>query len=346
MAIERTIYGTETLLGVMRELEPVSNFWLNLAFNSEVNFETETIEFEKVTNKRKLAPFVVPMNSGKPIYDLRSEVKSFKPAYIKPKDVVHPTRMIRKQPGELSTEAVMSPQARMNAAVADILKTHRDAIMRRWEWMAAQALLYAEITIAGENYPSTLVQFGRDAGHTVVLTGLNAWNAVNADPVKNLNDWIHTVYRAKFGGAVKDVIIGYEAWDALRQNPEIQEQLAMDVRGTDANFSTGVIGGEEAVFLGMLNRNVRLWLYRDYYEDPTLGVVEYMDPRDVLLIAPGVDGVRAFGAILETDNLRAMSMFPKSWVEEDPSARVLMTQSAPLMIPVNPNCTFRARVVE
>ena len=38
-------------------------------------------------------------------------------------------------------------------------------------------------------------------------------------------------------------------------------------------------------------------------------------------------------------------MFPKMWDQEDPSVTFLMTQSAPLPVPVNINNTLRARVV-
>jgi hypothetical protein len=37
-------------------------------------------------------------------------------------------------------------------------------------------------------------------------------------------------------------------------------------------------------------------------------------------------------------------MFPKMWRENDPSAEFVMTQSAPLMVPLRPNSTFRIRV--
>ena len=71
-----------------------------------------------------------------------------------------------------------------------------------------------------------------------------------------------------------------------------------------------------------------------------------MDPRDALLISPSVDGIQAFGAILDgAANLQVYDIFVKMWDQEDPSARFIMSQSAPLMIPQNPNCTFRARVV-
>jgi Phage major capsid protein E len=71
-----------------------------------------------------------------------------------------------------------------------------------------------------------------------------------------------------------------------------------------------------------------------------------MDPRDVVVASRAVDGIKAYGAILDNAaGLEVADIFTKMWDQEDPSARFIMSQSAPLTIPVNPNCTLKARVV-
>ena len=56
--------------------------------------------------------------------------------------------------------------------------------------------------------------------------------------------------------------------------------------------------------------------------------------------------MRAFGAIMDpAHNYGAMAYAPKSWVEHDPGRRVLMMQSAPLVIPTRPDASFAATVV-
>ena len=57
-------------------------------------------------------------------------------------------------------------------------------------------------------------------------------------------------------------------------------------------------------------------------------------------------GVRCFGAILdEKAGFNAMAVFPKMWSQQDPSATYVMTQSAPLTVPVNPNNSLTAQVL-
>ena len=101
---------------------PVSNYWLNLCFGSTVQFDTEEVDFNKIQENRKIAPLVIPTAQGQPIYSAAEERFSLKPAYVKPKDAVSASRVIRRVAGfgELNNSAPMSPQQRYMAIVADI----------------------------------------------------------------------------------------------------------------------------------------------------------------------------------------------------------------------------------
>jgi hypothetical protein len=56
-------------------------------------------------------------------------------------------------------------------------------------------------------------------------------------------------------------------------------------------------------------------------------------------------GVQAFGAIMDEEVLIATEFYPSSWVEKNPSARFIMTQSAPLVVPTRPNNIFPMSVL-
>lgn len=344
MTIDNTMYDTSTLLGVMRQMEPVSNYWLNLCFGSEVVFDTESIDFEKLVEGRKLAPFVTPMAQGKPIYTEQSTVTSIKPAYVKPKDVVNPTRVVRKRPGQLADGSSQSPGSRYLAVVGDIIRAQNDAIDRRNEWLAARAIIDGKVTISGEAYPEREVDFKRAANHTVTLGAGTYWTT-SSDIMADLSTWISRVRRAQFGGPVNRITMGTDVWDVVSKNSGIKEQLDTQVRGTDANFRTGLRSGEYIEFMGQLS-GIDLVVYSDYYETDGGAAVPFMSSKDIVLTGPNVNGVRAFGAIMDTKaGLRAMSKFPKMFESDDPSATYIMTQSAPLMIPVNPNNTLKATVL-
>lgn len=347
MTITRTVYNTEELLGVYYDLEPTQEFWLSF-FPGVYTSESERIEWSKITDYRHLAPLVLPTMQGRPTFKAEEDMYSVKPGYLKPKDAVQAAAMLTRRAGlgELGQRVPLSPQARFNASVAAILQKHRRDIERRWEWMAAQALLNGSITLVDDGYPSATVDFRRDPGHTVTLTGANRWGETGVKPVELIDQWNDTMADAKFGGPATDIIMGTTAWTVFKADSEVQALLSQDIRNTSGtSFDLGVGNGDKVQFKGNLSRNLRVWVYSDYYQAPDGTVVPYMNPADVLMVGGNVQGVKAFGAILDkAANFQPVPVFPKMWDEEDPSATVIMTQSAPLIVPVNPNNTFRARV--
>lgn len=354
MTIERTIYSTATLLGTMRQLQPPSNYWLNLCFPRVVQSTDEYIDFTKIGAKRRIAPLVVPTAQGKPIYSAAEKLYRVKPAYVKPKDPVTATRMIQRHAGmgELLAPNPQSPQQRYDAVVADILQTHREAIERRWEWMASQAAIYGKITLEDDAYPRVVVDFERAAGHTVTLGSGVRWGDSGVSILGNIETWRSTVRQAEFGGNTNRLTMGSAVWEVMRQDAEIRELLKLDLRqfngGIDINLGLRNNTGDapEVERVGSLNGTLELFVYSDYYQDYTGTSVPFMDTRDVVLTGPNVQGVRAFGAIQDTKaQFQAIPIFPKMWDQEDPSVTFIMNQSAPLMVPINPNNTFRARVL-
>lgn len=251
MTITPTVYDTSTLLGVMVDddmMEPPSNYWLGLGFGSTVQFDDEFIDFSKLQENRKIAPLVVPTAQGVPIYSAAEKLSRVKAAYVKPKDAVSASRVIKRVAGfgELGSTTPMSPAQRYNAIVSDILRQHRRAIERRWEWLAAEATLNGSVTLVGENYPEVVVDFERDAGQTVVLTGGNRWGDAGVSIMGLIEAWKKTMRRAKHGGAANRITVGADAWEVMRQDAEIRELLKTDYapgqkNGLDINL--GVLNG-------------------------------------------------------------------------------------------------------
>lgn len=353
MAIGQTLFTTAALMGVMRDndaMMPPSNYWLNLCFPGLITFDEEYIDFGKITDQRKIAPLVVPTAQGRPIYSAAERVSRVKPAYVKPKDPVTATRMIQRAAGlgELNVNSNWSPQQRYNAIVADILRVHRRAIERRWEWLASQAVQFGRVVLEDEAYPRTVVDFERDASHSITLTGGATWGSPGVSILSSVEGWKKTVRSASFGGPTNRLTVGTDAWEVMRQDEELRELLKVDFRpsngGVDLNL--GIREGLDVEFVGRLSGTTDVYVYSDFYHEADGSVVPFMDPRDVVLTGPNIRGVRCFGAIQDIDaQLQAMAMFPKMWKQDDPSATFIMTQSAPLMVPVNPNASLRARVV-
>lgn len=342
MAFEIT--ETHELIRTIERFPPQSSYWLDLCFPTVHLSNTEFIDFDIIDKGRRLAPFVAPTVQGQPMVQRGHSIRKFKPAYIKPKDSVDPARLLKKQASELLRTVNATPQSREDAIVADILNEHRVAIERRWEWMAARAVIDGSIIIEGENYPRVSLAFGRDAANTKTLTGAAMWTDAASTPLDNLETWgLEMMDRSGYGPT--RATMGIAAFRAFINHASVQNLLETR-RGSTTAIETGPGNAQPVQYRGQLaGSGLELYVYNDIYEDNTGVAVPFMSTNDIVLTNPAIDGVRAFGAIMDRKaNWEPVPIFPKMWEQEDPSGLFLMTQSAPLMIPTRPNASMRITV--
>jgi len=345
MAIQPQFYDSTALLGVMQEMDPVNFYWLDL-FPNSVYSDEEYIDLEKIPRAgRVLAPFVTPINQGRPIYKDRSLMTRVKPAYLKPKDAVTPTRVMKRRPGELLTRTPMSPEQRRQAILADIAEYHSRAIDRTFEWLAAKAIIDGKVVIGDDLMPEREVDFGRAANQTITLGAGARWGDSGVSIFGNLEDWRTVGRRAPFGGRFNRITMGTDAWDVVRKDEEVKRQLDLNIRNTDATIRTGLSANSEVSYVGDLGPDLSVYVYSDFYEANGT-VIPFMDPKDIVMTGPGIEGYRCFGAIQDPHaQYQSYEKFPRNFMQDDPSAEFVLTQSAPLMVPVNPNATLKARVL-
>jgi hypothetical protein len=348
-------YDTATLAEVIRAPEnapQLNSFWLQF-FPRVILSETEKIMFDEIDeNEYRLAPFVAPNVQGRPVRAKGFVTRSFRPAYVKPKHVVDPTRSITRRAGEALLGGV-SRIDRYNAIIADNLRRERRMIENRWEWMACQAIVTGQVVISGEDYPEVTVDFNRDSDLTIVNSGATLWTASTATPIADIQAARLLAFQLS-RAPVNTLIFGLDAWAAFLQtnHPDVQALLNMLIRGNESLFNASNLNsGEPFAYQGALVGTggigrLEMYTYSNFYEGDADGVgVPYLDPGTVVGVGGGIQGARCFGAIMDrAAQLQVTDMFPKMWDEEDPSVTFTMTQSAPLMVPLRPNNSFSIKV--
>lgn len=344
-----SLWSTHTLLAVMREVEvPVSNYWRSLCFPNVMTSTDEYIDLEKIPAAgRKLAPFVAPMAQGRPIFEEGTRVARFKPSYVKALDPVTPGRALTRRPGSILSQGPLNPQANYDAIKTDILAYHRTAVERVHEWLAAKAIIEGKVTIQGDDMPARLVDFQRAAGQDVINASGTRWGDSGVSIIDSVEADMTTMHDAAFGGAPTRMTIGTAAWAVLRKSPEFKDLMDLNFRGSDVDIVRGILQPGEVRYVGNLGRTgLDIYVYNDWYQNAGQRV-PFMDPRDVVYTSPNVQGYQCFGAIQDVyAGFQAIPVFPRNWINiGDPAVEHLLTQSAPLMVPVNPNATMRRRVV-
>jgi hypothetical protein len=352
------LWNTADLLEVAYadETKPQDGFWLRdypIVFTSEA----QEIYFDKLpVRDRRLAPFVSPNVQGRVMRSRGRQVASFAPAYVKPKHVVDPSQAIARRAGEpigLLGAQTLSLEERYDAKVAENMRTEREMIERRWDWLACQATTYGSVVISGEDYPTKTVDFGRDPSLTTTLLGGAQWDETTSDPLADIRASRKAAF--ELGRApVNRFVFGTDAWNAFSAKPQVQDLLDKQKGGSASDYNrTGLTDGNPYEYMGQISGpngagRIDLWTYANDYEDPEDGLIkQFLNPADVVGIGGNLGGVRAFGAIMDKKaGLKALPIFPRMWEEDgDLTGTYTMTASAPLMVPTNPNNTFRIRVV-
>ncbi len=338
------LFSTNSLVARIEDLRsrPAGLSLLSLFFPQIIEETSEEVHFDSDNKPRRIAPFVHPLKEGRLIESEGYVTSTLKPAYLKPKTVFDATRPLKRIMGEPITGA-MSPEARMSALVSQDLMDHINMIRRRKEVMAGEALTAGTVTIAGDGYPSQVVNFGRAAGHSIDLSGGAAeWGDAGISPVENIETWSELVLKTS-GAGVTDVVFTPSAWSLFRADTKFAQAVDLLRAGSDAvNYSARISTGLN--YLGQMGQR-RLWIYYDWYVNEAGTEVPIIADNRVILGSASIEGVQLHGAIKDHQaGYVATEYWSKSWVQEDPSVRYLMTQSAPLVAPFRANASLCAIV--
>ena len=339
------LYSPAVLNRVVQDLKNAQRapFLLDRYFGETVVSKDEKIFFDVLVGKPRLSPFVSPLSEGQIVESLGYKTNSFSPAYIKDKRVMEDGKPVRRPAGAPISGPIDPMQARqiqIGVESADQLAM----LQRRQEWMAGQVLRTGAVTVSGEKYPTTVVDFGRDASLTVTLTSTARWNDASPTVLDNLETWAGLV-RAQSGVSPVDLIMPQNVWSVFRKNAEVKELMGFNRYSKDTDLDLGPSATNFGVTDKGMIGSFHVFIYEDFYVDDNGATQKFLPDGYVLMVSPLLEGVRHYGAIKdEAAGFQATDYYSKSWTNPDPAARYLLLQSAPLVVPYRVNATFCAKV--
>lgn len=346
------MYDTNVIIQVVPSLLRAQKFLLDKFFPNVVISDTEYVSIDVDVGKRRMAPFVSPLVEGKLVEQRRFQTNTFKPPYIKDKRAPDLRKPIRRMIGEKIGGALTGAEREM-ANLAAEMTDQIDTLDRRLEWMAAQALQTGTITVSGEGFPTTLIDYGRDASLTVALAGGAKWTTANftagtASAKKDIEAYQQQILK-KSGAVCSDLVFTLGSWNAFQQDPDIKAEgiiwPGLNKFGNENTLNPGAQIARGAVYKGRWGQ-YDLWLYNDWFVDDNNVEQPMVVDGQVLISGPDLLGTRSFGQIIDPAfNYASMPYAPKTWLENDPAQRFLMIQSAPLIIPTRVNASMSLQVI-
>jgi hypothetical protein len=240
------------------------------------------------------------------------------------------------------TMTVGERQARI---VNERLMDQMEMIHRRLEWMACQVLMKGAITVEGDGHPMAEVNFQRDPSLTVTLAGGNRWGQADISPIDSLESLADTMSELCGAGAT-DAIMDKAAWALFKADAKLDRLLDRTLgQRTSVELGYTVGDANTPTFKGALS-GINLWVYNPVIENADGSFGPIFSAKSLTIIARNaLGGMQHYGAILDpAAGMVPQQMFPKTWMEQDPPVVYLMTQSAPLVVPLRPNASMHIRV--
>lgn len=345
MTIDIRACDTRTLIGALNELYMPSTWLLDKFFPSSVQFTDQYIHFDQITEGRKLAPFVHPDVKAARQQSGGYNTTSIEAPYIKLDEAIKPGRALKRRAGE-QLGGDLSPEQRFNAIGLDILDGQRKQILRRKEWMAAQMMVNASMTLTGEGYATPIVlDFERHSDLEVALLTTARWGEAGVSVLDDLETWAITV-QDKCGVGPTDVVMDLEAWKLARKDANFREVLDNRRGGGNAQVELGPINPDDvshARYVGNTG-DFDLWVYQQTYETDAGASAKFLPDYTVLMGSSAIEGVQAQAAIQSVDTFAPLDMAPRVYEERNPDRAIAETQSAPVVFPQRTNASFRATV--
>lgn len=338
------IFETRTMLAALEQLLPVKTFFLDRFFGNTKISLTKTVELDIQKGTRRMAPFVSPNLQGKVVNRDGFSMVELTPPYVKPKMVTTVADIQKRSFGQnLYLSGGKTGAQLASEQLGKDLATLDEMITRREEWMAAMALQNGKVTIKGDGFDGE-IDFLYQADHLVTLTGSDLWTDTAAsNPIKDLETGATVVMKSS-GLTVDTIVMGSEAAEAFINHPDVQKKLNLLKLDIARVAPTKIVPG--ARYIGTVNSVADIWVYHEWYYDfETKTDKPMMDPKKVFMGSSSARCTKHYGLIQDLECSAAVARFPKTWIEKDPSAQMLLLQSAPLPAIEQPDGFFVLKVI-
>lgn len=331
-----SLFNTRTMLDALEELRTPSTFLVKKFFSSQRECPTKTVDIDIYKGKRRVAAYVNRRAVGQVVDRIGYRTDTYDPPYLKPKMVTTAEDLLKRMPGEIIYANNITNEQRASIQLGKDLAELDSIISRAEELQAMQALFDGKVEVhdAEGNNVVADIDFQRTASHTVDLTatGQTAWNETGADPIADLRAWRRQ--NIQDSGVSSDIIImGSDSIEEFLTNQAVRDRLNKDYAGIGQLVSEAQELGVS--YYGRID-GFDIYSYDEWYINPSTGTESALVPeKKVLVGSTRARCERVYGAIDDVESgVFAVARYPKSWTENDPSARWLQLHSAPLLVPV------------
>lgn len=345
-----TFFDHAEITGILQEGNLDFQPFMSLNFSSQHITNEDRIYFDKIEADRRISVFQSARLPGVARTSKGYSVESYKPGYIKDKELILPNHVRTRRAGQPMSKP-LNPEENYMATMTDKAALLVERFRRSIEIMATNLLLSDSYSMAGDGIlaSDSTISFGRDAANTKTLLTTARWLDANTGvkPWDDLEEWLNLPKSAP----IRKIVMGNAAWRYLKKSAKFTEMVDLEaMRGTTMDNLPGfqvanpkALGG--VTFRGTVyGTGIPIYTYTDTYMS-LAGVETLYVPTDAVIGIPDASyGFQCFASIEDANaNYMGMEYFMRNWMSEDPANPQIMLQSAPLLAHTKIDSTFGVR---
>lgn len=342
-----TVFDRRSMLEALEELREPTTFFVKKFFANVIEFDTKHVDVDIFKGKRRVAAYVSRRAQGQKVDRIGYTTYTYDPPYLKPKMITTADDLLTRMMGETIYGNNMGPEQRAREMMAKDMTELEAIISRAEELQAVQAIFDASVEIHDEDGNDVVadISYPRDADLTIDLTatGKTPWDNSGVDIIADLRAWRRLCVQ-KSGVSSDILIMGSDAADTFWQNSDVRELL--DNRRIDIGALVEEAQELGVVYIGNI-LGFDIYQVDEWYIPLGSSTETAIVPAKKVLVGSTLARCdKLYGAIDDVENgLAAMARYPKTWIENDPSARILQLHSAPLLVPTQVDAFLVATVL-
>lgn len=336
------VFDTYYLAGMAEEIVPETTFFRDRYFGDTDEFGTDKVLVEFKDGDRKMAPFVDPKAGDIPVARNGYQLLEFEPPMIAPSRLLTLDDLRKRGFGEALYPG-STPAERARVLQVRDMEELTSRIVRREEWMAAQAMINNKVTVqeyidaATQGQAFDIYFYDSNGSNPAAYTG-TTWTTfaiMKADVVAMCDEL------AESGLPATDLVLGATAWSTVSQFSDLQALL--DNRRYELGDMDAEINYPGVSRVGRLNFDgytLDIFVAREKYIDDSNQAQSFFPVKSAMVTAAGC-GKRYYGAVTQipygSDEQETFTgqRIPKFVVNQDKDTRKLRLASRPLPAPKN-----------
>lgn len=331
------LYTPVTIKKIREKAEVKRDFLTELFFGRYNTVPTETVILEYTKSGEAVAPFLTPLEAGRPVYSKTKSSNVIVAPNIGPEYTLTPKDLFEREAGQ--NIVGFNPVEATGKKIGEILSDQENYIKNREELMVAQ-FLTTGVVKSGDKEVAYEVDY--KLGNKVTLDSQKKWTVTGVNPLSSIDEMINT--GEKSGMKTENVVLGLKAADILVNSEGYKKAVSTDLQSEFVKKAIRTYPG--IVWLGTYKKfGAELFSYNRIVVEASGAKIQLM-PTNMVVGGPSQGEMLYAPIVYMADGLIHMARRFSNLDTTNPKVAKITTESRPVLQPCDVDAYFSYVVCE